>query len=93
MIVDIYFNTIRGNERGKKLIVNQMCNDWVTATYEDGNYANDGQPISLRNTYFSRANRPAVLQLERDGQLGQMFKMYYSLLEFMDTGRFRKKVV
>lgn len=90
-MIDIEFTTIRGKLKGQKLIVNQICNDWVIANYEDGNYANDGQPISLRNVWIPDSiDRAMLLQMEANKKLGQMFRMYFDIDEFVMTGKFKR---
>ena len=90
-MIDIEFTTIRGKLKGQKLIVHQICNDWVTAKYTDGSYANDGQPISLRNVVIEHpADRAMIYRMEIEKKLGQMFRMYFDFKEFINTGKFKR---
>lgn len=87
---DIKFTVTRGILKGETLKVHQMCNDWITATFLDGEHANDGQPISPTITHFEPEEAAKVVQLHDDGKLGQMFKMDYDLEHFKNTGKFRR---
>lgn len=87
---DIYFSVTRGKLVGRRLKVWQMCNNWVTAVDAETNeYANDGQPISIGSTYFSKDDALKVLELQRSGHLGVMFAEY-DLVEFIENGKFKR---
>lgn len=90
-MIDIEFTTIRGKLKGKKLVVHQICNDWVTATNPDGTYANGGQPIALRNVVIEHVlDRTIIMMMENEKKLGQMFRMYFDLDTFLETGKFKR---
>lgn len=92
MASEIFFTTTRGRLKGHRLRVHQMCNDWVTAhDLTADEYANGGQPINLRSCIFAdHTDRVGVLLLNDAGHLGQMFRLYYDLEEFMLSGKFKR---
>lgn len=89
---DVAFIPLRGKCKGQQLKVHQMCNDWVTpAPTETGEYPNGGQPFNLRSVKIPEMfDRMYIVSEAASGKMGQMFRMYFDMDEFIDTGRFKR---